>query len=73
MTICYCCKKIIKGGYFSKYFKVDTDANGLPVYEAEPVCKDCAATMIDEHTNNGLLIQYQPEEVTDDIYDRGRA
>lgn len=73
MTICYYCKKNITGWYFSKYFKVANDANGLPVYEAEPVCSECAVTMIDEHTNNGLLIQYQPEEVKDDIHDRGRA
>lgn len=73
MFSCYCCNKIITGWYYIKYFKVDTDANGLPVYECKPVCINCAATMIDEHTNNGLLIRYQPEEVTDDIYDRGRA
>lgn len=73
MIKCYLCNKSIQGWYWSKYLRVDTDANGLPIYEREPVCNECAATMTDEHTTNGLLIEYQPEEVKDDIHDRGRA
>lgn len=52
IRVCECCHKPIKGGYCYRY----TFRNGEPYIEY--YCDSCAANMIDEHTNNGLMFIY---------------
>ena len=61
MPICENCKKWIKGDGF---FRRTCDAEYNP--KIEYYCNECARSMVDEHTYNGLIYAYFKENTQED-------